>query len=63
MNNPYRTMADLLDDADIDNIDNCIPTDDEYTMSVQEAVRLAQTAATENDQSDNYSGLESNWDC
>ena len=55
-------MADLLDDADISKLDEYIPTDTEYIMSVQEATRLAQTATTENDQSDNYSALESNWE-
>ena len=56
-------MADLLDDADISKLDEYIPTDDEYIMSVKEATRLAQTAITEFDQSDNFSCLESNWDC
>jgi hypothetical protein len=62
MNNPYRTMADLLDDADINILDECIPTDDEYKMRVEEAWELARMQSTEPTIADLLDDLSQTWD-
>ena len=62
MNNTYRTMADLLDDANIDILDECVPTSDKYKMLVEEAWDLAKMESTEPTMSDLLDDLTQTWD-
>lgn len=55
-------MADLLDDADISILDECIPTSDEYRMLVEEAWDLARMESTEPTITDLLDDLSQTWD-
>ena len=58
MKNTYRTMADLLDDADISILDECVPTSNDYRMRVEEAWELARMESTEPTMADLLDGLD-----
>ena len=55
-------MADLLDDANIDILDECVPTSDKYKMLVEEAWDLAKMESTEPTMSDLLDDLTQTWD-